>query len=140
MPQLQSLDCVFSNLRAEGVRPFQPALRANRTLKQLVLSCCGLGDDGIRLLAEALARNPIMDLLDVSEMKLPQMDWMISHGCSSRRNSKRSTFGTTYSFTAIKTPPSTFSLHYNRKSQVYKNYRDCSPATSVEAMSTKSPP
>jgi Ran GTPase-activating protein (RanGAP) involved in mRNA processing and transport len=66
MPQLQRLGCQYSNLTAEGVRAFQPALQANRTLKELDLRGCDIGDEGIRLLADALAGNRIMEVLDIS--------------------------------------------------------------------------
>jgi Leucine Rich repeat len=46
MPQLNRLDCSHSVLGVEGVRAFQPALQTNRTLKQLHLGGCSLGDDG----------------------------------------------------------------------------------------------
>jgi Leucine Rich repeat len=66
MPQLQRLDC-FADLQVEGVRAMLPALRTNRTLKQLRLYGCGLQDEGIRLIADALVGNSIIQALDVSE-------------------------------------------------------------------------
>jgi hypothetical protein len=58
MAQLECLDCSFSRLGVGGVRAFQPALRANRTLKQLHLDKCSLGDEGIRFIADALVGTP----------------------------------------------------------------------------------
>jgi hypothetical protein len=63
MPQWHQLACYDNPLRAEGVRAFQPALRANRALKQLSLCGCSLWDDGTRLIADALAGNTTMDLI-----------------------------------------------------------------------------
>ena len=55
-------------LGVKGVRAFQPALRANRTLKQMDLpSCCGLDNECIHLLADALASNTTMDALNVKK-------------------------------------------------------------------------
>jgi Leucine Rich repeat len=53
-------------LDVEGARAFQPALRANRTLKQLHLGGCYLEDDGIRLIADALVGNTTMDSLNIN--------------------------------------------------------------------------
>jgi hypothetical protein len=64
MPQLQRLEC--SGLGVEGVRAFQPALQANRTLKELDLSQCEIGDEAIRLLANALTGNTTMEVLNIS--------------------------------------------------------------------------
>jgi Leucine Rich repeat len=49
----------------EGVRALQPALYANHTLKELTLSCCRLGDEGIRLIADALAGNSTINKLHI---------------------------------------------------------------------------
>jgi hypothetical protein len=66
MPQLQRLDLYGNNhLGVEGVRALQPALRVNRTLKRLTLGWCLLGDDGFRLVADALVGNTTLDLLNV---------------------------------------------------------------------------
>jgi hypothetical protein len=65
MPQLQRLNCYSNDMRLEGVRAFQVALRANRTLKQLHLVRCLLGDDCIRLIVDALVGNTIMDALNI---------------------------------------------------------------------------
>jgi hypothetical protein len=46
----------------------------------------------------------------------------ISRVCSSRRNSKPCCCGATKAFSMIKTPPSTLSLHYSRKSQQELRY------------------
>jgi Leucine Rich repeat len=63
--QLQRLDCIYSRLGAEGVRALQPALQENRTLRKLNLTCCRLEDDGIRIIADSLVGNTIMDVLDI---------------------------------------------------------------------------
>jgi Leucine Rich repeat len=47
-------------------RAFQPGLQTNRTLKERHLTACELGDDGIRLIADALVGNATMDTLDIS--------------------------------------------------------------------------
>jgi hypothetical protein len=65
MPQLQRLDCKRGCLRMEGVCAFQRALQTNRTLKQLYFSHCFLGDEGARLIANALVGNTTMELLDM---------------------------------------------------------------------------
>jgi Leucine Rich repeat len=65
MPHLQRLHCSYSMLPLEGVRAFQPVLRANRTLKQLHLEHCYLGDEGTRLFADALVGNTTMDALNL---------------------------------------------------------------------------
>jgi Leucine Rich repeat len=65
MPQLQRFDCRDCVLRVEGVRALQPALRSNRTLKQVNLSSCQFGYGGIRLIADALVGNKTMDRLDI---------------------------------------------------------------------------
>jgi Leucine Rich repeat len=49
----------------EGVRAFQPALYWNRTLSELNLSFCLLGDEGIHVLADALVGNTTMQTLDI---------------------------------------------------------------------------
>jgi Leucine Rich repeat len=67
MPQLQRLNCWGNRLGLEGVRTFQPALQANRTLKELDLSHCRLGDDGIHVIADALVGNTTMERLYISE-------------------------------------------------------------------------
>jgi Ran GTPase-activating protein (RanGAP) involved in mRNA processing and transport len=69
MPQLQSFCCTAGAInifRAEGVRAFQPALRANRTLKELDLFSCQLGDGSIRFLVHGgLVGTTTMDTLDI---------------------------------------------------------------------------
>jgi Leucine Rich repeat len=65
MPQLNQLNCAGSILWVEGVRAVQPALQTNRTLKILDLSSCELRDDGIRLIADALVGNTVMDRLNI---------------------------------------------------------------------------
>jgi Ran GTPase-activating protein (RanGAP) involved in mRNA processing and transport len=66
MPQLQRLACQ-GYLRAPGVHAFQSALQANRTLKELTMYNCFIGDDGICLLANALVggNNTTVDILDI---------------------------------------------------------------------------
>jgi hypothetical protein len=88
MPQLQRLDCTDCVLRVEGVRAFQPALQVNKTLKELILWDCSIGNDGFRLIADALVggRNTTINLLDISSNQKLLMVWTISRGCSSRRN------------------------------------------------------
>jgi hypothetical protein len=65
MTQLQRLDCYGYHLRVEGVRAVQPGLQSNRTLKELTLDLYTNGNDGIRLLADALAGNTTMDALSI---------------------------------------------------------------------------
>jgi Leucine Rich repeat len=65
MPQLQSLNLYCTRLRLATIHAFQPALRANRTLKELHLGSCDLGADGIRLLADTLVGNNTLELLNV---------------------------------------------------------------------------
>jgi Leucine Rich repeat len=72
MLQLQTLDVDCSGavtdnglVSGEGVRAFQPALQTIRTLKELRLSWCRFGDEGIRLLADALAGNTTLEKFDV---------------------------------------------------------------------------
>jgi hypothetical protein len=67
MPQLQRLNCYGNHLRAEGVLAFQPALRANRTLKQLDLGGCLLEDGGLCFVADALVSNTTMELLNLQD-------------------------------------------------------------------------
>jgi Leucine Rich repeat len=64
VPKLRRLYCDTA-LRAEGVCALQPALRVNRTLKELDLSCCRLRDEGIRLISDALAGKTTMYALDI---------------------------------------------------------------------------
>jgi Leucine Rich repeat len=67
MPQLQRLSCSCTiNLCMEGVRALQPGLRNNQTLKELNLFYCRIGDEGIRLIADALVGNTIIEVLDIS--------------------------------------------------------------------------
>jgi Leucine Rich repeat len=54
------------NCVQKGVRAIQPGLQVNRTLRELDLSSCGIGDDGIRLIADALVGNTTMDSLHIS--------------------------------------------------------------------------
>jgi Leucine Rich repeat len=70
MSQLQRLLLIDGNLGVEGVRAFQPALQANRTLKELDLSYCQLGDDGLHLLADALVGNAIMEFLNIIYIRI----------------------------------------------------------------------
>jgi hypothetical protein len=66
MPQLQRLDCFLSHtMHVEGVMALQPALQGNRTLRKLSLCLCGIKDEGIRLVAEALVGNAILEMLDI---------------------------------------------------------------------------
>jgi Ran GTPase-activating protein (RanGAP) involved in mRNA processing and transport len=65
MPQLQRLDCSESALRVEGVRALQPSLQANRTLKELSLWGCEIGNEGISVLADSLAGNTTIDILKI---------------------------------------------------------------------------
>jgi Leucine Rich repeat len=60
---LQRLECVQNELRVDGIRAFQPTLRANRTLKKLSLVGCRLQDDAIRLVADALVGNTAIETL-----------------------------------------------------------------------------
>jgi hypothetical protein len=66
MPQLQRLGCYHNRLFLEGLRAMQPALRANRTLKQLHLFEGHLDDECIRLLGDALVGNTTIELVDVA--------------------------------------------------------------------------
>jgi Leucine Rich repeat len=63
--QLHRLDCTCSSLRAAGVRAFQPSLQTNRTMRELVLYGCQLGNGGIRSIADALVGNTTMDVLNI---------------------------------------------------------------------------
>jgi Leucine Rich repeat len=63
MTQLHRLEC--SRLFLDGVRVFQPTLQANRTLRELSLPSCWMGDEAIRLIADALVGNGIMEGLDI---------------------------------------------------------------------------
>jgi hypothetical protein len=65
IPQLQRLGCCGCLLLATGVRAFQPGLRVNRTLKELILSDCEIPDEGIHLLAEAMVGNTTMDIVAI---------------------------------------------------------------------------
>jgi Leucine Rich repeat len=65
MPQLQCLICSQGDLRLDGTRALQPGLRSNRTLKQLVISSCKLGDGGFRIVADALVGNTTMHRLSI---------------------------------------------------------------------------
>jgi Leucine Rich repeat len=65
VPQLRRLYCDSTALCAEGVCALQPALRVNRTIKELDLSCCRLRDEGIRLISDALAGKTTMYALDI---------------------------------------------------------------------------
>jgi Leucine Rich repeat len=65
IPQLQRLDLSGSALNIDAIRAFQPALRVNRSLKQLHLENCALGDGGIRLIADALVGNTTIELLNI---------------------------------------------------------------------------
>jgi hypothetical protein len=69
MPQLQRLECRL--LSVEEVRAFQPGLQANQKLKELSFHCCyNMGDEGIRLIADALVGNTTMDTLDICENRI----------------------------------------------------------------------
>jgi hypothetical protein len=57
MLQLQRLECIGGDLGVVGVRAFLPALRANRTLKLLLLRWDLLEDDEIHLIFDALVEN-----------------------------------------------------------------------------------
>jgi Leucine Rich repeat len=66
MPLLLRLDCSYNtNLQVTGVRALLPALQANRTLRELDLSFCLFADEGIRILADALAGNTTMEALKI---------------------------------------------------------------------------
>jgi Leucine Rich repeat len=45
-------------------------LQANRTLRELNLSCCRLGDGGIRIIADAIVGNTTIEILDISANKI----------------------------------------------------------------------
>jgi Leucine Rich repeat len=67
MTQLQLLQCSGRHLGVEGVRAFQPGLRSNQSLRELSLARCGIGgDDGIRIIADSLVGNTIMNVLNIS--------------------------------------------------------------------------
>jgi hypothetical protein len=83
MPQLQRLYCYGNHLGAEGFRTIQPTLRPNRTLKQLHLANCGLDDECIHLVADALVGNTTMELLkllfiDITSAGLDDITRMIT--------------------------------------------------------------
>jgi Leucine Rich repeat len=44
----------------------ETTLQANRKLKQLYLQGCGIGDEGLPLIADALVGNTAIDALDIS--------------------------------------------------------------------------
>jgi hypothetical protein len=70
MPQLQRLECSECGLRAEGVRAFQPGLRSNRTLREMCLRYCNVGDNGTRLLADACwSEIQLLKLLESTRLK-----------------------------------------------------------------------
>jgi hypothetical protein len=66
MPQLQRLDCSHCILHLEGVRALQPGLRSSRSLKELFLYSFDIGDEGIRLVADALVGNTTIEILDIN--------------------------------------------------------------------------
>jgi hypothetical protein len=51
----------------EGVSSLQRGLLSNRTLKQLILFHCQLGDEGIRVLANGLVGNVNIEVLDIND-------------------------------------------------------------------------
>jgi hypothetical protein len=55
-----------SYLSAENIRAMQPSLRSSRNIKELCVSLCGLRDEGIRLIADALVGNTTMHAFDCS--------------------------------------------------------------------------
>jgi Ran GTPase-activating protein (RanGAP) involved in mRNA processing and transport len=65
IPQLRRLWCTNQLLTTDVVRAFQPALQANRNLRELNLRHGSIRDDCIRLLADALVGNPIIEILDI---------------------------------------------------------------------------
>jgi hypothetical protein len=66
MPQLQRLKLRTNRFGVDSVHAMQPALRTNQTLVELCLSNYGLEDVGIRLIADALVGNTIMEVLNIS--------------------------------------------------------------------------
>jgi Leucine Rich repeat len=70
IPQLQRLFCADCALRVEGVCAFQPALQMNRTLKELSLMECSIGNTGVLRLADTLVGNTVMEVLDISSSYL----------------------------------------------------------------------
>lgn len=62
---LRRLECPGS-LSPASLRALQPSLRVNRSLKELNLSDCHLGDEEIRLVVDALDGNVVFDSLDIS--------------------------------------------------------------------------
>jgi Ran GTPase-activating protein (RanGAP) involved in mRNA processing and transport len=62
MPQLQRLDC--------GVLAFQPTLQTNRTLRELSLWGCQIGDHGIRILADGLVGNTTIEILNLGANRI----------------------------------------------------------------------
>jgi hypothetical protein len=77
----------------EGVRAFQPALQANRTLREFIHVRCELGNEGIRFLADAPVSNTIMDNLFIGVVGVPSLLLVlpISRDCSNRHSSRRYT-------------------------------------------------
>jgi hypothetical protein len=55
-------------LGVEGICALQPALQANRTLKQLHLFDCQINDECIRLLADAPVGNTTIEVFDVGTL------------------------------------------------------------------------
>jgi Leucine Rich repeat len=61
IPQLQRLDLSYGELIPPVIRAMQSGLRnSNRSLKELNLFACTIGDDGIQLLADYLVGNTAM--------------------------------------------------------------------------------
>jgi Leucine Rich repeat len=66
----QRLNCSVSTLGVDGARAFQPGLQVNRTLKQLILDHCELGNEGAHVIADALVGNTTMELFDVTDYRI----------------------------------------------------------------------
>jgi Leucine Rich repeat len=58
------------SLSAAGILALQPGLRTNQTLKELHLPFCGIGNDGIRLLAGGLVGNATLKVLDIRNNRI----------------------------------------------------------------------
>jgi Leucine Rich repeat len=67
IPQLRRLYCSWNGLRLdEGVRAMCPTLQVNRTLRELSLFECDIGDEGICLLVDALVGNTTLKALYIT--------------------------------------------------------------------------
>jgi Leucine Rich repeat len=99
MTQLQRLDCRCCRLRSVGIRAFllpieSPGVRFAITLKELCLSSCELGDEGIRLIADALVGNTTIEILSIQSNGITSVSLAeISRICESTTRLQTIDFG-----------------------------------------------